>query len=81
MQSDRKLRHVGYGQPASEGKNLLKEPAGGEKLRQGLAVLIAGEPVLTTVGGMDLRIVPLQVVRRRLPAASRRAQQVFGICW
>jgi hypothetical protein len=36
-------------------------------------VIIAGEPVFTTVGGVDLRIVPLQVVRSGLHAAAGRA--------
>jgi len=36
-------------------------------------VIIAGEPMFTTVGGMDFRIVPLQVVHSGLHAAAGRA--------
>jgi len=50
--------------------HLFQEPAGRQKLRQSLAVIIAGEPVLATIGGMDFRVAPLQVVRRKLLAAS-----------
>ncbi|HEX5383794.1 MAG TPA: hypothetical protein VFW54_04075 [Propionibacteriaceae bacterium] len=66
----RKLRSRRLRIAASEGKYLFQEPASGKKLRQGLAVIIAGEPVFTTVGGMDFRIVPLQVVHSGLQAAA-----------
>jgi molybdenum cofactor biosynthesis enzyme MoaA len=51
----------------------FEESAGGEELRQGVAMIIAGKPVLSAVCGMDRGVVPLQVIRRRLPAASSRA--------
>ena len=42
-------------------------------------MIIAGQPVLATIRRMDLRVVPLQVVRGTLPAAPSGADQAFRI--
>jgi hypothetical protein len=44
-------------------------------------MIIAGQPVLTTIRRMDLGVVPLQVVRGGLLTATSGATQAFGIWW
>ena len=56
--------------------DLAEEAAGGQEPAQGVAVLGTGQPVLAPLRRVDLRVVPAQVVRRRLPAALGRAEQL-----
>ena len=53
-----------------------QEPASREESAQRVAVFGTGEPVLAPVGGVDLRVVPGQVVRRGRPAALGRADRL-----
>jgi hypothetical protein len=73
MQTDRNLRGRRLLTNKSEREYLFQEPAGREELRQGLAMIVAGQPVLTTIRRVDLWVVPLQVVRGGLPTASSGA--------
>ena len=79
--SNRPARRA-YGQPElpsrdyrgeSVGGDLLEEVPGGEEVGEALAVVVAGQPDLAAVGGVQLGVVPAQLVDGGRLAAARRA--------
>jgi hypothetical protein len=59
--------------------DVLQEPAGTEEVRERGPVLVAGEPGLAALGGVDLRVVLLEVPHGVGLAALGRADVTIGL--
>jgi hypothetical protein len=60
--------------------DLAQEPASRQERRQRLAMIGAGQPVLASVGGVDLGVVPAQVEAGCGRTASGGADQAIWAC-